>query len=136
MKSKMITMTAIALTSNSFWCGVRSGQALASDGAGHGRGGQRNDKNAGALTAPEANKSDAPPPSANTGSGDAAANIPGTKSEGNSSEANPTLSGDNSAPSMQEGGDSGNAAANVPGTKSDGNSSETDPSLSGDGSKQ
>ena len=136
MKSKMITMTAIALTL------TLSGAAFAADKPspqtvpGTGVEGNATDKNAGALTAPEANKSDAPPPSSNTGSGDSAANIPGTKSEGNSSEANPTLSGDNSAPSMQEGGDSGNAAANVPGTKSDGNSSETDPSLSGDGSKQ
>jgi hypothetical protein len=90
--------------------------------------------NAGALTSPEANKSDKAPSTANSESGDAAANIPGTRAEGNSTEDNPTLSGDNSAPSVKGSGDSGNAAANIPGTKSEGNSSAANPSL-GAGSK-
>src|SRR5262245_16770102 len=83
----------------------------------------------GALTSPEANKSDKAPSTANKESGDPAANIPGTKAEGNSSESEPSLSGDNAAPSAQGAGESGNAAANIPGSKADSRSSETDPSL-------
>jgi hypothetical protein len=88
--------------------------------------------NSGALTAPEANKSDMSPSTANSESGDAAANIPGTKTDGNRSEDNATLSGDNSAPSVKGSGDTGKAAANIPGTKSDGDSSAANPSLGGD----
>src|SRR5262245_3805195 len=71
--------------------------------------GNAQDKNAGALTAPEANKSTAAPAQGGT-SGDAAANIPGTKVEGNSSETKPSLSGDNSASPTQGKGESGGAA--------------------------
>jgi hypothetical protein len=87
--------------------------------------------NAGALTSPEANKSDMTPSTGNSQSGDAAANIPGTKADGNKSEDKATLSGDNSAPSVKGSGEAGNAAANIPGTKAGGNKSADNPSLGG-----
>lgn len=133
MKSKTL-MTAIGLTL------ALSGTTFAADKPspqtvpGTAVEGNAMENNAGALTAPEANKSDMAPSTGTGESGNSAANIPGTKSEGNSSEGKPTLSGDNSAPSVEGSGDSGNAAANVPGTKSDGDSSEANPSVGG-GSK-
>jgi hypothetical protein len=47
----------------------------------------------GALTAPEANKSNPSSPGGSSMSDDPAANIPGTAAEGDRSEKNPTLSG-------------------------------------------
>jgi hypothetical protein len=127
MKSTLLTAIALALT--------LSGAAFAADSPspqnvpGTDVEGNAQPNNSGAITSPEANKSDMAPSGAGSESGDAAANVPGTATEGNSSERKPTLSGDNSAPAPQEGGDSGNAAANIPGTKAEGNSSEANPSL-------
>jgi hypothetical protein len=65
-------------------------------------------------------------------SDDSAANIPGTASEGERSEKDPSLSGsDNAADNPPAGsGESKGAAANIPGTAAEGNSSERDPGLS------
>lgn len=95
--------------------------------------GNPTEKNPGALTAPEANKSMPSSPSGNSMSDDPAANIPGTSAEGDRSEKNPTLSGaDEPAGNAPAGsGESKGSAANIPGTPSEGNSSEKDPSLSG-----
>ena len=129
---KLMTTAALML--------VLSGAAYAADKSspqkvpGTSVEGNATKNNSGVITSPEANKSDKAASTANNESGDAAANIPGTKAEGNSSEDKATLSGDNSAPSVKGSGDTGNAAANIPGTKSDGDSSAANPSLGG-GSK-
>jgi hypothetical protein len=94
--------------------------------------GNAKEKNPGALTAPEANKSTQSPSGSSGMSDDSAANIPGTASEGERSEKDPSLSGsDNAADNPPAGsGESKGAAANIPGTAAEGDSSERDPGLS------
>jgi hypothetical protein len=94
--------------------------------------GNAKDKNAGALTAPEASKNTMAPRGGM--SDDSAANVPGTASEGDANDQN---QGSLSAPEADQSagenprgaGESGGAAANIPGAKADQRSSETDPSL-------
>ena len=84
------------------------------------------DKNPGALTAPEKDKSSMSPNANSTGPDTGAADVPGSKAEGNKSEVNP---GALSAPEKSAektpsgGGMSKEGAANVPGADADGDRS-------------
>jgi hypothetical protein len=97
--------------------------------------GNQQDKNAGALTAPEANKGGTMTPRQGGMPDDSAANVPGTSTEGDPKEQNQgSLSAPEADQSSGEGpsaaGESKGAAANIPGTPAEGDSSEDDPSLS------
>jgi hypothetical protein len=84
------------------------------------------DKNSGALTAPEKEKSTISPNANSMAPDTGAADVPGTKAEGNKSEKN---AGALSAPEKSAsdapsgGGMSKEGAANVPGANADGDSS-------------